>query len=91
MKLYYNKENGEVFYAVYDSDLFKFSHTTMIPLNEFQIDEVDPENKEVCIDLIKMQMRKDKDGLGKYFIDEDGDLNLREDWRELVTPPFGGL
>ena len=84
MKLLYNSENGEVFYAVYDSDLFRFTHTTNIPLTEFQIDEVEPDNKLICLDLQKTVFKKDKNGFGKYYIDEDGDLNQREDWEEYL-------
>jgi len=91
MKLLYNQDNGEIFYAVYDSDLFKFTHSTNIPLSEFQIDEVDPENKLICLGLSRSVFKKDENGLGKYYIDEDGDLNQREDWQELIIPPFGGL
>lgn len=50
MKLYYETTSGEVYYAVYDRDRFMFSHTTNIPLLEFEIDEI-AGNEELCRDL----------------------------------------
>jgi len=83
MKLLYDS-NGEIYYAVYDVDYFKFTHSTNIPLTEFQIDEVDPDNKLVCLDLLRSVFKKDVNGLGKYYIDADGDLHSRDGWQEYV-------
>ena len=87
MELLYNQNDGEIFYTVYDVDLFRFTHTTNIPLSEFQIDEVDPENKDICLDLFRTQMKRDINGLGKYYI-ESGELHSRDGWveRPIVMP-----
>ena len=69
--------------AVYDFDWFKFKHSINIPISEFQIDEVDPDNKEICLDLSKNVFKKDVNGLGKYYI-ESGELHSRDDWQEYV-------
>jgi len=83
MKLLYNSDDGEIFYAVYDADSFKFTHTTNIPLSEFVIDEVDPDNKEICLDVSASVFKKDINGLGKYYIEiYDGMLTSRDNWQE---------
>lgn len=85
MKILYDNNNGKVYYSVYDTDWFKFSHTTNIPLTELEIDEVDPTNKEVCIDLIKYGniSRVDINGDNKYYIEND-ELHSRDDWEEYI-------
>lgn len=81
MKLYYNPTDGEVFYAVYVRDLFSFSHTTNIPLSEYDIDEVNPDNKALCLDLKRTEWKFDIDGQRKYYI-QAGQLNSRDGWQE---------
>ena len=82
MKLLY-AETGEIMSAVYDSDWFKFKHSINIPISEFQIDEVAPDNKEICFDLSRTVHKKNAEGLGKYYI-ESGELHSRDGWQEYV-------
>lgn len=49
MKLYYNPTDGQVFYTVYDRDIFQFQHTTNIPLSQFEIDETEG-NPDLLVD-----------------------------------------
>jgi hypothetical protein len=83
MQLLYNPVDGEIFYAIYNNDIFRFTHTTNIPLSEFIIDEVEPDNKLICLDVQKTVLQKDVNGLGKYYIDE-GELHSRDGWQEYV-------
>jgi hypothetical protein len=85
MKLYYNPSDGEIFYAVLDRDLILFAHSTNIPLSEMYIDELIPENSELCRELYHKVSRKDADGLGKWFV-QDGALYEREDWEQEELP-----
>lgn len=87
MKLLYNAVNGEIFYIIPDRDAFMFRHTTTIPLSEFEIDEVSPDNQNPCHDLYKMQGKRDINGLGKYYI-QGGELYERDGWEEFIIGPY---
>ena len=77
MKLLYDT-TGKIYYAVYDSDYFRFTHSTNIPLSEFNIDEIGT-NNVVCIDLVRTLYRTDINGLGKYYI-QNNELYSRDNW-----------
>lgn len=79
MKLFYNNQDGKIFYAVKNNDLFWFTHSANIPLNEFGIDEIDPVNKALCIDLVRTVNKIDNVGDNKYKI-EAGQLIEKEGW-----------
>lgn len=81
MRLLYNSEDGEIFYAVPERDWFWFAHTTNIALSLFEIDEVAPENKDICIDLRRVTGKADAEGRGKYYM-SGGRLYEREGWTE---------
>jgi len=83
MKLLYHNTTGEVWYAVYDLDLFKFKHTTNIPLSEFNIDEIDPENLDICFDLFRTQWKFNDAWQRKYYI-ENNELYVRDGWTEQI-------
>ena len=85
MKLLYNAVDGKIFYAVYDSDWFKFSHSTHIALTEKAIDEVDPENKALCQDISRSLNKVDVSGNAKYYIDGDGDIAEVDGWEEAYN------
>lgn len=85
MKVLYNATDGKIFYAVYDKDWFSFSHTTNIALTERTIDELDPLNKALCLDLYRMQGRVDVAGENKYHVDGMGQLVEKVGWQEAVN------
>lgn len=87
MKLLYNTVDGEIFYAVPDINCFYFRHTTNISLDEYAIDEIDPDNKNICQDLLAHVGRTDKNGLGKYYMDS-GTLMEREGWAEHMEEVY---
>ena len=82
MKLLYNAVDGKIFYAVYDSDWFKFSHSTNIALTEKEIDEVDPDNRTLCKNITNTLGKVNASDESKYYIDGDGDLAERDGWEE---------
>jgi hypothetical protein len=84
MKLFYN--STKIYYAVYDRDLFSFTHSTTIPLFEFTIDEISDTNKKVCADLVKNNNKSDINGIGKYYI-ENNELYLRDNWEAYENIP----
>jgi len=81
MKLLYDITNGKIYYVVYDRDWFHFVHSTHLPLTEFDVDEVDPENKETCKDLEKTVTKVDDAGDSKYYI-SGGELHDKDGWEE---------
>ena len=84
MKLLYNPIDGEIFYTVKEVNLFWFRHTTNIPLAEVVIDEIEPNNKDICSDLLWVTGRTNVEGKGKYYINALSQLMEREGWVEYV-------
>ena len=86
MKLLYSTNETspgqhKIFYAVLDRDLFLFSDSTNIPLSPMEVDEVMPDNQDICKDLILHVNGDmvDDSGDGKYHIKiEDGEPTLHE-------------
>lgn len=83
MKLLYTTSTGEIMASVYNIDWFKFTHSINIPISEFEIDEVFPDNKDICFGLYKYTGRVNSEGLGKYYI-ENGELFERDGWEEAI-------
>lgn len=81
MKILYNNLDGKIFYAVPDRDWFWFRHTTNIPLSEMAIDEIDPTNKAICLDLVRTCNKVDEVGDGKYAL-IGGVLQEKINWIE---------
>ena len=88
MKLLYDN-TGKIYYSVYNQDWFRFEHTTNIPLTEFEVDEVNPLNKEICQDLKNYgnTFRVDINGDNKYYI-ENNELHVKDGWEEYVEDFF---
>lgn len=86
MKLYYHQSEfspgkHRVVAAIYDTDLFKFDTGTLSPFSTLSIDEVDPNNKAICLDLVRTANRTDEAGEGKYYV-SNGQLMEKEGWTE---------
>ena len=79
MIIYFSVASGELFTwktrseAMYFVPLFQFTVGTL------EIDEIQ-ENVALLIDLRENIGKIDVEGLGKYYIDGDGDLAIREGW-----------
>ena len=78
MKLLYNPQDGEVFYAVKGIDFPYFTHSTNIPLSVMEIDEIE-ENRFLLAEIIKCVQMKDINGLGRWYV-ENGELYERDGW-----------
>lgn len=87
MRLLFNADDGEIYYAVPERDWFWFAHTTNIPLSELDIDEVAPENKDICMDLRRVAGKADSEGRGKYYVGS-GQLYEREEWVEGMVEVY---
>jgi len=85
MKLYFDEGTGIIHYAINDRDLFNFNPPA--GLTEFSIDEIAPDNKAICIDILKNYRKHDSNGLSKFYMQSDGGIwNLyeRDGWTEEV-------
>ena len=89
MKIQVDPNNGnqaKIYYANYNSELFEFSHTTRIPLDDYEIDE-EEDNKDLCKALKKYvspsSIHVDINGKEKYYFDLTlGKVVERGGWEE---------
>lgn len=81
MRLYFIQSNNAFVAAKYDDELFRFDTATLSPFNTFDIDEVDPINKLICLDLIRTCNKVDEAGLYKYYL-SGGQIMQRVGWVE---------
>ena len=88
MKIYYLQSNNRIVAAKYNDEVFKFDTNTLSPFNIFEIDEVDPFNKAICLDLVRTVNKVDEVGEGKYYINSSGILMEKEGWIEKVEEIF---
>lgn len=70
--------DGRIINAVYDKDVFS---TKSDGVEIYDIDEIAPDNKELCIDIVRSLSKTDRYGVCKYSI-VDGVLHETEDWAE---------
>lgn len=82
MKLIY-LTTGRIIAAVYNKDWFMFDNQGA-STGTFVIDEIDPDNKFVCLDIVRSQGKEDEDGDPKYMVTE-GELVEKENWVEKVN------
>lgn len=83
MRIYYLQSNNKIVTAKYDDELFRFDDSTLSPFNIFDIDEVDPTNKAICLDLVRTVNKVDEAGDGKYYI-SGGILMVKDGWQEKI-------
>lgn len=89
MKVYYLQAEyapgkHRVVKALYDDEVFKFDEGVLSPFSTFTIDEVDPDNKMLCLDLVRSLNKTDENGAGKYYVDPNGTLMEKEGWEEYI-------
>ena len=89
MKIYYLQSEYQVgkhrvVCTIYDSEVFRFDEGVLSPFYVLNIDEVDPFNKFLCLDLIRTTNKTDINGEGKYYVDGLGQLVEKEGWQEYV-------
>lgn len=92
MRLYYTDDGGDgphgVITVVYDRDAFVSSVRIASAYSTMAIDEIDPDNKAICADLVAMSGREDVNGDGRYYVMiEAGDpvLYERDGWEAFET------
>ena len=81
MKILFNPIDGEIFYAVKESDFPFFTHSTNIDLSVGELSETDETLRQIRSDLYLTVGRKDAQGQGKYYV-EKGEIIEREKWEE---------
>jgi hypothetical protein len=88
MKILYEESSGKIYHVVLDKDWFLFVNNTDIALSTFEIEEINPSNKDICVDLIKHRdnHKIDKDGKDKYYM-QNNELYSRDGWAEYVYFP----
>jgi len=93
MRLYYLQSQyvsnkHKVVKALYDDEVFRFNEGVLSPFYVLNIDEVDPFNKALCLDLVRTANKVDEAGEGKYYINSGGILMEKEGWVEKVEEIF---
>lgn len=91
MRVLFDSTTGKIYYPVPDRDWFMFHHSTNIPLTEFEIEEILPNNQGACIDMVKVQGKTDAAGDAKYYMFNNAgtwELHIKDGWEEYV-PPMG--
>lgn len=81
MKIFYYTLTGEIIQAVKSQDIFWQEDSIQFAYDILEIDELSPENKNLCIDIVKTQGKVNSEGLHKYYI-VAGDLYERDSWEE---------
>ena len=83
MKIYYTQKK-KIIKVLYEKDIFGYDLSTLNPDHSvFEIEEIDPANKDICIDVTGTSDKVDKDGLNKYYI-ENNELHVRDNWEEFI-------
>lgn len=79
MKILTHPTTNEIWYAVRDVDWFYFQHTTNITLTESEIDEVAPDNKDLCLALYNHNhFATDAAGQRKFYVSIFDPLEITE-------------
>jgi hypothetical protein len=73
MKIYHI--NKKILQVNYNRDDFATPMSINVPHSVLEIDEVNPNNKEICIDLSRYATQ------GKYYVDNLGDIYEVEGWQ----------
>ena len=87
MKLLTNQTTNEIWYAVRDADWLFFKHSTNIPLDEHTLDEVSPDNVEICQALDRHNhFAVNEQGQRKFYVSNPDPLEIaeRDGWTEEV-------
>jgi len=83
MKVIYTN-TGEIIDVLRTEADYFYSRAEYKPaVSIFEIDEVDPENRGVCRDLIETLHKVNINGEGKYYMN-GGELYITDGWEEPV-------
>ena len=81
MKLFYNTATGNIIQALKNQDVFWQEDSINVAYSILEIDELSPDNKALCIDIIKTQGKRNSEGEPKYFV-SSGELYETDNWEE---------
>ena len=84
MKIYY--VGSKIVRVNWNKDDFAWLNNTNNAAT-YNVDEIDPENKELCIDIMRVRNQVDINNNPKYYIDADGDLADVDGWISHTPPP----
>ena len=87
MKILFNPQDGEIFYAVKTADIPTFAHSTNLELATAEISDEAEEFQTVRAEVYAHQSRKDAAGLGRFYVDIQTNpptLVERENWEEEI-------
>lgn len=89
----YEPGKHRIFYAIPDAFWFYFSHTTNIPLALLEIDELVPDNQEICrqLKIYGSYLKVDAVGDNKYYIKIENNepvLYEKDGWEEHIEDYF---
>lgn len=79
MKVVYSIENGEIIDAVYDIYWFSHFDPPNIPYSTVEVDEVAPDNREICRALSRSIGKVDRLGRQRFYV-LGGEIWEREGW-----------
>ncbi len=87
MDIYYvnNGTNPNILAAVYNRDRFMWQNTIQVPYSTLIVDELDPANKTLCMDLTNTQGRRDANRQAKYYVDSTGTIMQTANWQEVIN------
>lgn len=87
MKIYHINE--KIIQVNYDNNDFKWKNTSNNAL-VFYVDEIDPTNKDLCIDISNTYNKVDTVGESKYYMYDNAgtwELYIKDGWIERQQPP----
>ncbi|MCP4651061.1 MAG: hypothetical protein GY853_13420 [PVC group bacterium] len=87
MQIYFVEATGRILRAIYDKDIFVTRVNFNISTETFEIDEIDPDNKELCRDIASTIRRKDAEGDPKYYMYDNAgtwELHDKDGWQEQM-------
>ena len=86
MKLVCHPDTGEVHYAIYDRDWFSAIYNARFDPVIYEVDEIDPDNRDVCLDLWRSMGKLNEQGQRKFYISNPDPLEIaeRDEWTEEV-------
>lgn len=90
MKVYYLQSEYQtgkrrIVKVLYDDEVFKFDEGTLSPFSTLTVDELNPQNKTICLDLSRTCNKIDAAGEGKYHVNTLGQLIEKVGWQEKIN------
>lgn len=78
----YSAGKHRIVAAVYEKDVFSFDESILSGHAIYQIDEIAPDNRALCLDLTQSVNKIDINGEGKYYVLNGPELHDVDGWVE---------